>query len=236
MFKSIAKKRLDLKSIVYTTKNHSGVFTDTLKVAEVFGRRHDNILKIIDRHLKNGSIVLLNVEANSYTTKNNRQAKMYQLDRKAFLVLALSFTGADADRLKGKFVDLFLSQEKELVQFTKVRQLEKARSRPMTDRVKILKANLKEEGSNSDYIYNTINQKIHKRVTGKSMPRGGIDHSELDKDQALKISVLRDCIEDWTETALEATQTAREARELLYEWISRARVIKKDSQYIATRS
>ncbi len=134
-----------LENIVYTTAKHTGVFTDTLLIAEAFGRKHKNVLAILQRHLKSGSIVGLNIKPNSYTTKNNRTAKMYQLDRKAFIVLALSFTGPDADRLKGKFVDLFLSQETELKYWRTERESIKQPTKARNELLEKLSDQLKEQ-------------------------------------------------------------------------------------------
>ena len=126
----------DLTQLVYTTKNHDGVFTNTLVIAEHFKKRHGNVLKIVDRLLKNGGLLNSDVSSTFYEDRLKRPNKMYQVNQKAFLVIVLSFTGADADKLKGKFVDMFLQQNKQLEYWNTLRIETKTSRRMLTDAIK----------------------------------------------------------------------------------------------------
>ncbi len=161
-----------LEKIVYTTVNHTGVLTNTLLITEMYGKKHKDVLRVVDRLLKNGAIVGRNVTPNFYTTKNNRTARMYELDRKAFMVLALSFTGKDADRFKGAFVDLFMKQEDELEYWRQERLLAKSSMRPMTDQALRIEALLVEEKSGkAKMFYPNLQLQVNKAATGRSTPR-----------------------------------------------------------------
>ena len=163
----------EIMEAVYTAPDHSGVYADSTTVAEAFKRRHDNVLQIVRRHLKNKSISLLNIKESDYTDSRGKVRTMYLLDRKSFLVVVLSFTGSDADRIKGKFVDAFLSQEQELIQWRESRKEIKQYQRTYTDEVQRLADALERDGSkHAKLIYPTLQRQVNKCQTHRSTPRG----------------------------------------------------------------
>ena len=86
----------DLKQLVYTTKNHNGVFTNTLIIAEHFNRKHFRVVAIVDRLLKNGAINRSDIGVIKIADARNREQKVYEVNHKAFLVIVLSFTNSPA--------------------------------------------------------------------------------------------------------------------------------------------
>jgi anti-repressor protein len=65
----------------------------SLKLAEVSGKRHDNVLKdIADESAKLGTeIAALIFEGTSYTDKSNRQSQMYNLTEKGWLQMGARY-------------------------------------------------------------------------------------------------------------------------------------------------
>ena len=83
--------------------------TTSLKVAEVFGKEHRNVLRDIEHLIERG---MLNFEQTSYIHPQNGQSyRMYLMDRKGFTLLAMGFTGDAALRWKSKYIDQFDKME-----------------------------------------------------------------------------------------------------------------------------
>lgn len=62
----------------------------SLEIAEVTGKRHDNVVRDIQNILKQG-VDALNFEETSYVDKSNRQQKCYSLTKKGCLILASGY-------------------------------------------------------------------------------------------------------------------------------------------------
>ncbi len=91
--------------------------TTSLKVAEVFEKRHDNVVRDIEILLTGLDEFtqeekgLLNFEESSYTNKQNKKQKMYLLNRQAFTLLAMGYTGVKALRFKLAYSNAFDAME-----------------------------------------------------------------------------------------------------------------------------
>ena len=205
---------LKLENAVITTSTHTGVFTDTLKVAEIFDKSHKNVLATMNRLIKNGAIGRLNFELSSYVTKQNKRAKMYQLNREGFLLLTTSFTGANADRWRGAVIKLFIKQEEELTEWRRSRQSLKYIHPNYTDQIKLLCELLKMEGSKFyAHTYSTIQRQINKAITLKPTPRGNAEYREtLSTEQLADIKWLENYVADTILHKIRTKQTGREIR------------------------
>ena len=95
------------------------VVTTSLRVAEMFSKRHDNVIVDIRELLKTGEISLLNFEESEYTNERGKTYPMYIIDRKGFTLLAMGFTGKEALKFKVAYIDAFDAMEKELIEKTK---------------------------------------------------------------------------------------------------------------------
>jgi Rha family phage regulatory protein len=78
------------------------VVTTSRAIAEVFGKRHDNVLRDIRNLLANcprefGRQSFLNA---SYIDREGRAQPMYQIRKNGFDLLIMSFTGSKATRIK----------------------------------------------------------------------------------------------------------------------------------------
>ena len=95
------------------------VVTTSLKVAEMFDKRHDNVLRDIKDLLEVGEIDALHFEVISYKDSMNRDKPMYLIDRDGFTLLAMGFTGKEALKFKVQYIQAFNKMEEELVEKTK---------------------------------------------------------------------------------------------------------------------
>lgn len=100
-----------------TIANNQAV-TTSRKIAEVFGKGHDNVLKII-RRLENSSP---GCAVNFYATSTavslphggTRESPMYLITRDGFTLLAMGFTGAKAMEFKLAYIAAYNEMEKKL--------------------------------------------------------------------------------------------------------------------------
>ena len=104
-----------IQSSVYTTRKGTPV-TDSLKVAKVFGKRHDNVLKSI-RNICRPKNVGEQAEQSkwffesSYNDANGVKRPMYIMNRDGFSLLAMGLTGEKAMAFKVAFIEQFNRME-----------------------------------------------------------------------------------------------------------------------------
>jgi Rha family phage regulatory protein len=98
------------------------VVTDSLTVAENFGKRHDDVLKKIKNIMADDDEDRLNFAEMSYPDSYGREQKKCIMDRRSFSILCMSFTGKKALKWKNRFYDAFEAMEKALVQMSVQRQ------------------------------------------------------------------------------------------------------------------
>ncbi len=93
------------------------VYTTSLKVAEHFQKAHYNVLRDIEKLQADYAEVglsALSFEATSYKTHQSKPRPMYVMDRKAFSILAMRFTGKKALVWRDDFYNAFEAMEAEL--------------------------------------------------------------------------------------------------------------------------
>lgn len=100
--------------IDFVSLDGSAIYTDSHKVAEAYGKRHDNVVRDI-RDLLNVTQDRLNFEEISVRDGYGRPQPAYRLTRDGFLMLALGFTGPKAIRLRVKFIEAFGWMARELL-------------------------------------------------------------------------------------------------------------------------
>lgn len=87
-------------------------------VANVFEKRHDNVTRDIEKIIKDlNSLSIgdpLKIEEIFYSDKYGRKQKSYQLDRDAFSLLVMGFTGSRAFEWKIRYIDAFNKMEEML--------------------------------------------------------------------------------------------------------------------------
>lgn len=90
------------------------IVTDSRTVADVFDKRHDHVLRDIDKMRKDlpnfGEMFAEAKEPDSY----GRDRRVFYLNRDGFTLLAMGFTGTKAMQWKVKYIDAFNRMEAEL--------------------------------------------------------------------------------------------------------------------------
>jgi len=85
--------------------------TTSLNVAEVFGKRHDDVLKAIRSSDVPDNFRLGNFAESSYTNSQGKDQPMYQLTRDGFMILVMGFTGSRAMKFKLAYIEAFNQME-----------------------------------------------------------------------------------------------------------------------------
>lgn len=88
------------------------MITDSRNVADVFGKRHDNVLRDIESIKKD----VLNFEEMFFESvmpdSYGREQRVYLMNRDGFTLLAMGFTGNEAMKWKLKYISAFNEMEK----------------------------------------------------------------------------------------------------------------------------
>lgn len=90
------------------------VTTTSNQIAEHFGKRHDHVLRAIDRLDCSDEFRRLNFGAADYLDEQGKPRKAYRLTRDGFTFLAMGFTGRDAARWKEAYIAAFNRMESTL--------------------------------------------------------------------------------------------------------------------------
>lgn len=89
--------------------------TTSLKVAEVFGKRHKNVMRDIAGLLKNEPAQQMFDKATYIHPQNHQEQPMYYMNRDGFTLLAMGFTGKKAMQFKLKYIEAFNAMERQLM-------------------------------------------------------------------------------------------------------------------------
>lgn len=81
--------------------------TDSLTVAETFGKRHDNVLRDIKELECSREFSLLNFEETSYKAQNGQKYSKYLITQDGFAFLVMGYTGKEAARFKEQYINEF---------------------------------------------------------------------------------------------------------------------------------
>lgn len=91
--------------------------TTSLRVAEVFGKDHKNVMQAIKAKIQsaeNSADYQKMFAEGTYKDGRNRDQKLYYLNRDGFTFIAFSFTGKTADEFKLKYIQAFNSMETQI--------------------------------------------------------------------------------------------------------------------------
>lgn len=106
---------MDQQHLVFS--NHGKVVTDSLTVANVFEKRHDNVIRDIRNIIANidSEWGVLNFEDTTYTKQQNGQTyQKYLMTEDGFTLLAMGYTGKDAMHFKVAYIKEFRRMQQEL--------------------------------------------------------------------------------------------------------------------------
>lgn len=106
-----------MKNVVF---NQNGkVLTNSLLVAEKFGKRHANVIKAVEDHINDLNSTDSKVSwfcESEYCDGKGEMRKMYIMNRDGFTLLAMGFTGKKALQFKLEYIEAFNSMESQLKQ------------------------------------------------------------------------------------------------------------------------
>ena len=139
------------------------VMTDSLTVAEHFGKRHERVIGAIDRLLEENpeSGVSKMFSKSWYEVPDNRKHyPMYRMNRDGFTLLVMGFKGKKALEWKLKYIDAFNRAE----QYIRQHGAEILLRRTMTDEIRDSGENERMHG----FGYKQYTDLVYKTVTGKT--------------------------------------------------------------------
>ena len=113
--------------LVFKGEN-SQALTNSLLLAEKFGKTHDNVLKAI-RNIVGGGVVKndetpMFVESTYFNQQNGQDYPLFVMNRDGFTLLAMGFTGKKALQFKLDYIAAFNAMENELRKPKSLSQLE----------------------------------------------------------------------------------------------------------------
>lgn len=91
--------------LVYIEKNRP--ITDSLTVAETFGKEHKNVLRDIETLECSVEFSRLNFEQSEYTNERGRSYPKYNITQDGFAFLVMGYTGREAARFKEMYISEF---------------------------------------------------------------------------------------------------------------------------------
>lgn len=152
-----------MNELVFLQKDE--VFTTSILVADNFHKRHDRVLRAIENLIidlpKNGAVKFIKSD---YKDAKGELRKMYLLNRDAFSLLVMGFTGKTALDWKLKYIEAFNSmeaiiREKSTTIWLETRQQGKLTRKAETDVIKELVEYAKDQGSkHSQMLYMTYSK------------------------------------------------------------------------------
>lgn len=91
------------------------VMTTSLKVAEYFNKRHDNILRGINKLECSKEFRALNFEEASYLDEQGKLRPMFKMTKDGFIFLVMGFTGKAAAQIKEAYINAFNWMAEQLI-------------------------------------------------------------------------------------------------------------------------
>ncbi|MCS6258848.1 Rha family transcriptional regulator [Shewanella baltica] len=103
-------------------EHHGDVRTTSVKIAEIFGKRHDNVLRKIDSLECSQEFRRLNFEETFQTVDMPRGAKkkilVWNITKDGFMFLVMGFTGKAAAAIKEAYIERFNAMAQRLQQLS----------------------------------------------------------------------------------------------------------------------
>lgn len=150
--------------------------TSSLKVAEMFHKRHDNVIRDIRELDCSEEFRLLNFEESKYKNEQKHFQPMYYMTKDGFTFLVMGYRGKKAAGFKEDYIKAFnlmekTLKEKQTASWLKTRQEGMITRKAETDIIKRLVEYAEEQGStHADKLYVTYT-KLANRIIG-------VDHRE----------------------------------------------------------
>ena len=178
---------------------------DSITVAEMFGKRHDRVLRAIDNLIgtlpKNGERNLFYPSRRK--ADDGQFHRMYLMNRDGFSLLVMGFTGKKALEWKLKYIDAFNQMEKiiterQTIVWLETRQQGKLIRKSETDVLQKLVEYAREQGSgHADMIYMTYT-KLANKMAGISK-RDSATNSQLNELSTMERIIAKIVLDEMAE-------------------------------------
>lgn len=205
-----------MNELVYL-KNEQAL-ADSMIVAELFGKRHDRVLRAIDNLVeslpKNGEQKMFIQSRRK--ADDGRFHRMYLMNRDGFSLLVMGFTGKKALEWKLKYIDAFNQMEKVITErqtavWLETRQQGKLIRKDETDVIQKLVEYAREQGSgHADMLYMTYT-KLANRMVGISR-RDSATNSQLN-DLSTMERIIANVVIDEMEQGVHYKQIYKDCKE-----------------------
>lgn len=103
------------RDLVVLNEETQQPMTTSLTVAEVFGKRHADIIRSIQRIDCSEEFTERNFALSVYQDSTGRNLPQYELTKDGFTFLAMGFTGSKAAQFKESYIVAFNAMEKQLL-------------------------------------------------------------------------------------------------------------------------
>ena len=202
--------------------------TDSLKVAEFFGKQHRNVLQAIERLDCPEEFGQLNFQQSFYVNEQNKKQPMYHMTKDGFTFLAMGFRGKKAAEFKVKYISAFNRMEKIINQrhnsaWIEQRNAGKVVRRELTDTIQEFIEYAEGQGSkNARHYYSNLTNMTYKALflVGSASPQPFRDMLAIMEHSCLHIceAICRNAITDGMQQGLhykEIYQLAKSRVEVL---------------------
>ena len=157
-----------MNELVYL--KHDEAMTDSLTVAESFGKRHADVIRAIENIVQRDSTqnCAQCFKRTWYKDASGKNSPKYLINRDGFTFLVMGFTGKKADKWKWEYIHAFNSmesiiREKSTSTWIETRKAGQLTRKTETDTIKRLVEYAKDQGStHSDKLYVTYTKLANK--------------------------------------------------------------------------
>lgn len=200
-----------MNELVYLKKNE--MYTDSLKVAEIFQRRHDDVVRSVEKLIERNEEASKDIRTFSdiskqfiktrYKDEQGRMQTKYLLNRDGFALLVMGFNGRKAHEWKLKYIDAFNQMEKILTEkqttvWIETRQQGKLIRKGETDVLQKLVEYAREQGSgHADMLYMTYT-KLANKMAGITT-RDSATNSQLNELSTMERIIAKVVIDEMAE-------------------------------------
>ena len=191
-----------MNELVYL-KNEQAL-TDSLTVAEMFGKRHDHVLvkiaKILNDSPENSGQCF---HKTRYKDASGKWNTKYLMNRDGFTFLVMGFTGKKANEWKWKYIDAFNKMEKVVMErqttvWLETRQQGKLIRKGETDVIQKLVEYAREQGSgHADMLYMTYT-KLANKMAGITT-RDSATNAQLNELSTMERIIAKVVLEEMAE-------------------------------------
>ena len=180
-----------MDELVYLERDEA--VCSSLDVSDCFGKRHDNVLRMIGGLLKNEETQKMFKKSYYVDSQNKQQYPMYLMNRDGFSLLVMGFTGKKALDWKLKYINAFnqmekIIRERQSQSWIESRSVGKLSRKAETDVLKQLVEYAKRQGSeHADMLYMTYSKLANKAV-------GVTDRETATTQQLMNLSFVENII------------------------------------------